>query len=233
MTNPEDIKPGHVGWSPDYKTEYRPIPDLERILKYTPDGVEIPYSLPSLYKLAQDEIAQLKAENALLKQHEGKDYTAALWRIQELTIENARLASHNEGMIKALDSAAKRHPEYGPCDGLLPDGGCSECDNIFTLTIKDLRVAESHQRKMFDVLNHIAGCDRKPDVDAKRHYQAMAEAALEFPAARVALAEQGMIDIVMDPDSWRNDDPWRGLRFTGDFKLNKAKEELEAAREAT
>ena len=50
--------------------------------------------------------------------------------VERLERENKLLKGHNDRMIEALEAAAKRHPWYGPCDGLVEDGGCSECLRI-------------------------------------------------------------------------------------------------------
>ncbi len=42
-------------------------------------------------------------------------------------------SEHYQQLIAHVDANARRHPRYGPCDGLGDNGSCSECDRLSSL----------------------------------------------------------------------------------------------------
>lgn len=50
---------------------------------------------------------------------------------------------HYQSLIQHIEANAKRHPHYGPCDGLGEGGSCSECDKL-RIALADAIRKEKH-----------------------------------------------------------------------------------------
>lgn len=66
--------------------------------------------------------------NILWHQHPGIQATCG--ELMEARKAAEVIQTHYDMLLKGLDSDAKRHPWYGPCDAF-NDGGCAECERLF------------------------------------------------------------------------------------------------------
>lgn len=46
--------------------------------------------------------------------------------------KNGCSVQHYDNMKQHIEANSKRHPWYGPCDGLAEGGSCAECNNLIT-----------------------------------------------------------------------------------------------------
>jgi len=88
---------------------------------------------------------------------------------------------HHNKSIESGDKTADMHSRYAE---RLIDIQTALVDQAKLLVKYERKIRESatlraENERLRKTLEHIATCDRKPDVDAKRHYQSIAKQVLE------------------------------------------------------
>lgn len=132
------------------------------------------------------------AQEALLK--------ADREQLRTLATENRSLKEHNTRMIEGFEQAAKRHPWYGPCDGIA-EGGCAECDKIYEslLTLaaenEELKERLEEANKLYDK-SHLAQVEDKLLATQEERLRLgkkleEAESVLEFVRRELGIPQPG------------------------------------------